>query len=160
MMATFVDAKEKKTPWWQKLAVILAMMTVVGGSLTGLMTYMNLGFTDTFFASWMSSFVMVLFTVMPAGLILMLSVTVIVTKLTPNMGEKKRNLIVGIGMAIAMESIMAFSTAWNNIGFHDMSAFYSAWSRALLAALPVALVLSTIISMTIKPKIERFLRSQ
>ncbi|MFI8620638.1 DUF2798 domain-containing protein [Marinomonas sp. NPDC078689] len=151
--------EQKKTPLLHKIALVLGVMTLIGGSLTGIMTYRNIGFTDTFFLSWLTSFITALFTVMPAGFILMALVTKLVEKLTPKMRENKRNLIVGVGMACVMESFMAFSTAANNIGFHDLSAFYHGWLNGLLAALPVALTLSTVITMTIKPKIERFLRS-
>ncbi|WP_220342808.1 DUF2798 domain-containing protein [Marinomonas pollencensis] len=153
------EADKKKTPLWHKITVVLGIMFVIGGSLTGIMTYMNLGYTDGFFYSWMSSFLTALVTVMPAGFILMALVTKLVEKLFPTMGEQKRNLIVGIGMASVMESFMAFSTAMNNIGLSNFDVFYSAWLHALIAALPVSLLISTIMSMTVKPKMERFLRS-
>ncbi|MDD8060189.1 MULTISPECIES: DUF2798 domain-containing protein [Shewanella] len=149
----------KKTPVIHKILVVLAMMTVMGGSLIGLMTYINLGYSDTFFNDWLMSFLLAAVTVMPAGFILMALLTHIVEKWLPNTNEKKRNIIVGLFMAITMESAMALSTAINNIGFSSQTALFNHWLEALLAALPLGLTLMIITSLTIKPKIERFLKS-
>ena len=54
---------------------------------------------------------------------------------------------------------MALSTAINNIGLSSQAALFSHWLDALLAALPLGLTLMVITSLTIKPKIERFLKS-
>lgn len=39
-----------KTPLIHKIAVVLGMMTLMGGTLTGVMTYMNVGYSDSFFS--------------------------------------------------------------------------------------------------------------
>ncbi|GGB62486.1 DUF2798 domain-containing protein [Shewanella inventionis] len=148
-----------KTPIIYKVAVVLAMMTFMGGSLIGVMTYINLGYSDTFFYDWLMSFLFAAVTVMPAGFILMALLTHFVEKWLPNTNEKKRNIIVGLFMAITMESAMALSTAINNIGFSSQASLFNHWLEALLAALPLGLTLMIITSLTIKPKIERFLKS-
>lgn len=38
----------KKTPLAYKILVVMAMMILMGGSLIGLMTYINIGFSETF----------------------------------------------------------------------------------------------------------------
>ncbi|MGR5152607.1 hypothetical protein [Photobacterium swingsii] len=72
-------------------------------------------------------------------------------KLLPLLEESKRNLMVGVAMAL--------STALNNVGMANSGELFTAWLNGLLAALPIALTLMVTVSMTIKPKIERFLRS-
>ncbi|WP_262501097.1 DUF2798 domain-containing protein [Pseudoalteromonas fuliginea] len=62
-------------------------------------------------------------------------------------------------MALIMESVMAFVTATNDIGYADMRAFVTGWAEGLLAALPIGLTIMLIMSVTVKPKIERFLKS-
>ena len=62
-------------------------------------------------------------------------------------------------MALIMESVMAFVTATNNIGYADMGVFVTGWAEGLLAALPIGLTIMLIMSVTVKPKIERFLKS-
>ncbi|MFA0438994.1 DUF2798 domain-containing protein [Vibrio sp. 10N.286.49.B1] len=148
-----------KTPLGYKVVVVIGMMMLMGGSLTGVMTYVNVGYSDAFVSDWLRSFLTVAVTVMPAGMFLMGVMTKLFEHLMPDSNEKKRNLAIGMSMAVVMESLMAFTTALNNIGFSDPSAFLSAWFNGLVAALPVALVLMTVISITVKPKLERFLKS-
>lgn len=149
----------KKTPLTQKILVVLGMMTLMGGTITGVMTYLNVGFIDTFFTDWLSSFLTAAVTIIPMGFAIMALLTKGAEKLLPNMAPKISDILVGIAMALIMESGMAFTTALNNIGLKDKAAFFSAWLDGLLGALPVALVLIAIISMTIKPKVEKFLKS-
>ncbi|MCL9775310.1 DUF2798 domain-containing protein [Vibrio methylphosphonaticus] len=151
--------EEKKTPMVQKILVVLSMITLMGGTLTGVMTYLNLGYTETFFADWVSSFLTAAVTIIPLGLTMMVLMTKGAEKLLPNMTIKARDALVGIIMACVMESGMAFTTALNNIGLDNRTEFFSAWLDGLLGALPVALVLMLTISMTIKPKIDKFLKN-
>ena len=50
-------------------------------------------------------------------------------------------------------------TAANNIGFSDTSAFTSGWFNGFIAALPIGLTIMVVMSMTVKPKLERFMKS-
>ncbi|MEL0640697.1 hypothetical protein V6260_08775 [Pseudoalteromonas aliena] len=54
---------------------------------------------------------------------------------------------------------MAFVTATNNIGYSNIHVFLAGWLEGLLAALPIGLTIMIIMSVTIKPKIEKFLKS-
>ena len=148
-----------KTPLINKILVVVAMMTVIGGSLIGLMTYINMGYSETFFNDWLTSFLLSAVTVMPAGFLLMTLLSNLVQKLLPNTDDKKRNIIIGLCMALIMESAMALSTAINNIGFGNPPELFNAWFSALFAALPLGLTLMIITSLTIKPKIELYLKS-
>ena len=85
--------------------------------------------------------------------------TKLINQLLPNTGVHTRNLIVGGLMALIMESLLAFSTAVNVNGFTNHSDLFTGWLEGFLAALPLGLTLMIITSMTIKPKIERFLKS-
>ncbi|WP_239502535.1 DUF2798 domain-containing protein [Vibrio astriarenae] len=147
------------TPLYKKVLVVAGMMTLMGGTLTGVMTYMNLGYSDSFFNSWMSAFVTTALVMMPIGVTLMTLITKLLGTLLPNIKESHRNIIVGLIMAVTMESIMAFTTTAKNLGFVDNPDFGNQWATSFFAALPVALTLMVTISMTIKPKIERYLRS-
>ncbi|SON51994.1 DUF2798 domain-containing protein [Vibrio tapetis] len=156
-----IDIEKKqqtKVPLIYKILIVLGMMSVMAGSLTGVMTYMNLGYTDSFAADWLGSFVSAV-CVMPFGFALMSLVTNQVNHLMPNTSEIRRNVITGLIMACLMESIMAFATATNNIGFSEPSAFLTGWLNGFLAALPLGMVLVITMSLTIKPKIERILKS-
>ena len=148
----------KKTPLLYKILLILAMMTVIGGLLIGVMTYMNVGYSNTFFHDW-SRALLAAFAIMPIGILLMGLLTKTINQMLPNTQAYKRNLITGVLMACIMESMLAFSTAAKTIGFADQATFLNGWLQGFLVALPVGLTLMIIISMTIKPKIEAFLKS-
>jgi len=148
----------RKTPLVYKVLIILSIMSVIAGSLTGVMTYMNVGYSNTFLTDWLSSFLSA-FILMPIGLLLMGLITKFVEQQMPNTNEHKRNLIVGAIMACVMESIMAFSTTTTNIGYSTSTEFLSAWLTSTLAALPLGLTFMVIMSMIIKPKLELFLKS-
>lgn len=149
---------EKKAPLIQKILIVAGMVSLMAGSLTGVMTYMNVGVTESFMTDWLSSFLSAA-VVMPFGFIFMGIITALIEKQMPNTSERRRNLITGVIMAVVMESIMAFATAFNNIGFAQPSEFFSGWLNGFMAALPLGLTLVITISMTIKPKIERILKS-
>ncbi|UPR36748.1 DUF2798 domain-containing protein [Vibrio cyclitrophicus] len=151
--------EQKGTPVLYKILVMMSLMLTIGGSLTAVMTYMNVGFGEAFIGNWLSSLGLAVVIMMPIGTVMMTLVTKLVAKVLPNYGEKARNLIVGLIMAFIMESIMAFVTAANNIGFSDTSAFTSGWFNGFIAALPVGLTIMVVMSMTVKPKLERFMKS-
>ncbi len=151
--------EQKGTPVLYKILVMMSLMLTIGGSLTAVMTYMNVGFGEAFIGNWLSSLALVVVIMMPIGIAMTTLVTKLVAKALPKYSEKVRNLIVGLIMAFIMESIMAFVTAANNIGFSDTSAFTSGWFNGFVAALPVGLTIMVVMSMTIKPKLERFMNS-
>ncbi|MFC1236509.1 DUF2798 domain-containing protein [Vibrio sp. F74] len=151
--------ESKKTPLFHKILVVSVMMVLMGGTLTGVMTYMNAGYSSTFFFNWLRSFLTAAVVVMPAGFFIMVLMTKLTEAVLPNLDEKGRNIAVGFMMALIMESGMAFVTTLNNIGLSNFDTFLSAWLHAVLGALPVALVLMTFVSITIKPKVEKLLRS-
>jgi hypothetical protein len=151
--------KQRKTPIIQKVLVMLGMVSLMGGTITGAMTYLNLGFIDTFFIDWARNFLTALVTVIPFGFTMMVLLTKGAEKLLPNMAVKPRDALVGMVMALIMESGMALTSAYNHVGLENHAEFVNAWVSGVLGALPVALVLMVIVSMTIKPKVERFLKS-
>ena len=43
----------KKTPVIYKILVMVSIITLIGGTLTGIMTYVNVGVTEQFYADWL-----------------------------------------------------------------------------------------------------------
>ncbi|WP_422382230.1 DUF2798 domain-containing protein [Marinicellulosiphila megalodicopiae] len=154
-----IKNKRKKTPLLYKIMVIISIVTVMAGSLTGIMTLVNLGYTDLFFINWLTSFALAVCFLVPSGFILMTANSYIVGKLLPNLSTFKKNLVVGVMMAIMMESIMAATTAASNIGFSDINLYADAWLNGFLTALPIGILLSVVMTITIKPKLEKFMAS-
>jgi len=147
----------KKTPLILKLLVILAIFSVMAGSLTGVMTYQNVGFSATFFVDWFKSF-MSAWVLIPFGFMVMDWLAKRLARLMPELTEIELNLLTGMMMACIMEALMAFSTATNTIGLSDYGDFFAGWLNGFLAALPLGLTLVMIMTFTIKPKIDQLIK--
>ncbi|WP_338624670.1 DUF2798 domain-containing protein [Agarivorans sp. OAG1] len=157
--ALTAELQPKSPPLFQKVLLVMAMMTAIGGSLTGVMTYLNLGYSPLFFSQWLSAFLLAASTIMPIGFLLMAAISKAAEKWLPKMQVQQRNIVVGVVMAVIMESGLAFSTTLNNLGLSNGADFLASWLQTLLTALPFALVLIITVSLTIKPRVERFLKS-
>lgn len=153
------NLQEKRTPLLLKVLAVMGMMTLMGGSITGLMTYLNQGYSELFIEQWVRAFLTAAVTVMPLGFALMALMTKLAERLLPNTSKKARNVLIGVTMAMVMESGMAFSTAVNSVGLSETSILVSTWLDTLISALPLALLLMAVVSVTLKPKVERFLKS-
>ncbi|GEA50006.1 hypothetical protein VIN01S_08100 [Vibrio inusitatus NBRC 102082] len=154
-----VTSEEKSTPLFLKVLAVIGIMILMGGSITGLMTYLNQGYSELFFAQWIRAFLTAAVTVMPLGFALMALLTKLAERYLPNSSEKVRNVLIGVIMAMVMESGMAFSTAINSVGVIDTSRLVNIWLETLISALPLALLLMAVVSITLKPKVERFLKN-
>jgi len=148
----------KKTPVWKKAAIIATMMTFIGGPLTGLMTYINLGLIDGFALAWLRSFAMSVLVMAPVGITMMALFDKLVTSLWPNLSQLKTNLIIGFMMAFVMESVMATMTTLSNIGTADMTMYISSWVSAFTTAIPLGLTVGLIMAITIKPRVQKIMR--
>lgn len=138
----------------KKIFVLMAMMSVIGGVFTAIMTYVNIGFTDEFFTMWSKSLFFAVVFMMPLGGVFMFLSNKFIKFIFPNLRYILQNILVGICIALCMESIMAISTTINIIGYSDFDSFASFWLKSYLAALPFALVFSPIMTLLIKPKID------
>lgn len=141
----------------KKILVMMGMMTLIGGTFTAIMTYVNIGFSDNFFIKWSESLIFAVLFMMPLGGVFMFLSNKFIKFIFPNLRYILQNILVGICMALCMESIMAISTTINIIGYPSFELFSSFWLKSYLAALPFALIFSPIMTIVIKPKIEKFL---
>lgn len=148
-----------ETPVIYKVAAILSIISVMAGTLTCIMTLVNLGYGPLFIKNWLSSFALAVCILVPAGYLVMSIVNLLVERLFSALPPLKKNILAGVFMAIVMESIMAVSTAANTIGFTDLNVFFQAVFDGFITALPVGLVLSLVMTLTIKPKLEQFMAS-
>ncbi|CAM2893407.1 DUF2798 domain-containing protein [Pseudoalteromonas distincta] len=84
-------AEPKKTPLIYKILVIMSVITLIGGTLTGIMTYVNVGVTEQFYADWFTSFISAVLVMAPIGFVMMTLMHKLVNKLLPNGSELKRD---------------------------------------------------------------------
>ncbi|ABG38817.1 hypothetical protein Patl_0285 [Paraglaciecola sp. T6c] len=143
----------------KKILLVAAMVTLVGGTFTGIMTYSNIGFSDDFSRQWTFSFMQAVCVIFPMGVLIMWTMHKVVEAFFGRLSSLHKNLIFGFGMALSMEAVMALSTTYRNIGLGDWQQFSQAFLASYLMVLPVALVLSPIMTLLIKPKMEAFLAS-
>jgi len=139
--------------------MLLSIMTVIGGSLTGVMTYFTLGLTDSFMSDWLQAFFTAVCLMIPAGFTFMMFLNFVVGRLLPDMSEIKKNMLIGIIMALFMEAVMAIGSAATNVGFNDITIFADVWLQAYLTALPLGMIIAVVMTLTLKPKIQRFMAS-
>lgn len=141
---------------FKKILIIFSIVAVIGGTLTFVMTWNNLGFGDGFLRAWLSSFALCVICIAPIGGMIALLINKILRALLPDISTVQMNVIFGLCMAVIMESIMAVVTTINLNDFSDWHHFLSMWIASLLTALPIGIFFSIILSLIIKPKLELF----
>lgn len=127
------------------------------GIFTAIMTYVNIGFSDLFFIKWYSSLFFSLLIMMPLGGIIMFMANKIIKIYFSSLRVFIQNILIGIVIALFMEAIMAIITTMNILGYPDFNQFSSYWLRSYLLALPFALVISPLMTIFIKPKLDAYL---
>ena len=125
---------------------------------TGIMTWANLGFSETFLASWGRSFLTAMLVMMPIAGLLMVAFTSTVNRLFPGLRVLLQNLLIGLAMSLVMQSIMAVITAANTVGFDNFGLYGASWSNAFLTALPVGIIFAVTLTTVIKPRLEVYLK--
>ncbi|MDX1727949.1 MAG: DUF2798 domain-containing protein [Pseudoalteromonas tetraodonis] len=86
-LINYVPVTLKKTPVIYKILVMVMMITLVGGFLTYIMTYTNVGITDHFYMDWFTSFLSAVLVMAPIGLAMTAFMNVFVTKLLTTASE-------------------------------------------------------------------------
>lgn len=140
----------------KKIGIIFSIVAVIGGTLTFVMTWNNLGFGDGFLRAWLSSFALCVVCIAPIGGVIAMLINKILRTLLPTISTVQMNVIFGLCMAVIMESIMAVVTTMNINDFSDWRHFVYMWMASLLTALPIGIFFSIILSLVIKPKLEIF----
>ncbi|MGJ8646672.1 MAG: DUF2798 domain-containing protein [Marinomonas colpomeniae] len=159
MSNTTIKTDSMKKPLYQKILILACLMSFVGGTLTGIMTYMNVGFRESFWIDWLSSFAIAVLVMAPAGLLFMTLISKLLQMLFPNARKIFHQIMTGVFMAFVMESILAVSTTANLTGFTNTEVFITAWQQAFIAALPFGLFMGLMMSLVLKSKLEKFMAS-
>lgn len=141
----------------KKIFVMIGMMSIMGGVFIAIMTYVNIGFSDEFFVRWYTSLFFAILVMMPLGGVVMFMANKVIKSTLPELKIFIQNILIGIVMALCMEAIMAIITTLNILGYPDISEFSSFWLRSYLLALPAALVISPLMTIFIKPKLDVYL---
>jgi hypothetical protein len=141
----------------KKIFVMIGMMSLMGGIFIAIMTYVNIGFSDEFFVRWYTSLFFAILVMMPLGGVVMFMANKVIKSTFPELKIFIQNILIGIIMALCMEAIMAIITTLNILGYPNISQFSSFWLRSYLLALPAALVISPLMTIFVKPKLDAYL---
>ena len=148
-----------KRPLYQKILMMFCIMSIISGSLTFLMTYLNNGFSDSFYYDWSTSYLIALFVMAPTGMTAMFVFSKSINALFPKSSTLAKKLLTAGLMALVMESVMSATTTANNIGFADSSVYFDAWFNVFLGSLPLGLVIATGMTFLVKPRLEKFMKN-
>lgn len=143
----------------KKIAIVASIILTLVGSLTFVMTYQNIGFTDNFVSKWLSSLALAAVVIAPIGFLLITLMGRIVKKCLPNSSDLTRKFAVAISMAVIMESVLAVVTTLNNLGMTDAAEFAQNWFSAFTLALPLGIFIGLIMTLFIKPRLEKYMAS-
>lgn len=148
-----------RRPLIQKIAILFAVMSVVAGILTGLMTWANTGFSESFLPNWGISYLKAVFVLLPLAFFLMGLFGKLLSRLLPGLAPLKQRILLGFIMAMLMQSLMALMTAGTEAGFADMALVWQLWTNAFVTAFPVGLVLALTLTTTVRPWLMTMLRA-
>lgn len=143
----------------KKALVMLSLIFTLIGLLTFAMTYQNIGFNEQFFEKWLTSTLWSATTMAPLGFIMIAIISKLVSIALPKAIESRQNFVIGVSMAVIMESIMTLVTTINNIDINTVTELAIYWWQAFVIALPLGLLISLIMSLFVKPRLDRYMAS-
>lgn len=141
----------------RNIGVVAVVFTLIGGPISGITTYANLGLSDTFLADWRSSFLKSVLVMLPASFVLMAIVDRYVKRLFLRLPQARQNIINGIIFGTLMQCVVTAVTTANNVGFSASGSFLSAWLMGFASALPLGILISIAMTTTIKPRLEAYM---
>lgn len=121
--------------------------------LSGIITFINLGFADGFLARWLKAFLIAL-PVVPFGLIVMVALE---RPLLRALGRKLPDFAIKLILAALTASVMEFilSTVVTLSNRGAGAGFLLAWSEAFFKSLPMGLAVGLLMSFVVKPWLGR-----
>lgn len=139
---------------WRRLVPLFTVMPVIGLILSGVITWLNLGWVDGFFGRWMMAFATAL-PVMPLGFLTLLTLERV---LGPRLSVWPRvvaQVLLALCTAVVMELLLASAVTLSNQGLS--AAFPGQWLAAFLRSLPVGVVIGLVMTFLIKPRLTRWM---
>jgi hypothetical protein len=141
-------------PKWRRLLPLFILVPSIGLLLSGLITWLNIGWVDDFGARWMRAFFTAL-PVMPLGLFTMMALERV---LKPRLGALPVvavKVVLALCTAIVMELLMASAVTFSNNGLG--AGFVAQWAMAFLNSLPVGVLIGLCMAFLIKPRLDRWM---
>lgn len=143
----------------KKILILLPVAMLLIGLLTAIMTSVSILPDQAFIPTWLRAFTFAFLVMLPLGGVIFYLVNKVVQRVFSAFSVLQRNLVHGLTMAFIMESILALITTFNNRGFPSFELFVKEASLSLLAALPIGIAMACLMSLVIKPKLEKHFAS-
>jgi len=162
-MKTSLEAKPDSDPAgrpkastfrWRRLLPLFTLVPAIGLVLSGLITWLNIGWVDDFGARWMRAFFTAL-PVMPLGMYIMMTLDrVLKPRLgaLPSVGVK---VVLALCTALVMELMMASAVTFSNNGLG--AGFVAQWAWAFVKSLPLGVLIGLCMAFLIKPRLDRWM---
>ncbi|KXI28951.1 DUF2798 domain-containing protein [Paraglaciecola hydrolytica] len=140
----------------KKALVLLPIMLCLIGTITGIMSYVNLAPEQDFLQAWLYAFVFAFAVMLPSGALVFAAAHKLVNSLFTSLPTLYKKLLQGVLMAVAMESIMAIVTTLINHEFVGISPFLNMVFTSFIYALPIGLGFACLMTFVLQPKLARF----
>jgi len=141
----------------KNILVLLTIMTTLIGTLTAIMSYVNLLPTQDFLSTWLKAFSFAFIVMLPMGIVLFSSINKLINKFFPSLSDIQKKLSQGIVMAVIMELLLAIVTTLINHGYQGHSHFFGIVGNSFIYAIPVGITFACLMTLVLQPKLARFL---
>jgi len=132
----------------------LLVLPCIGLVLSGVITWLNVGWSDDFVARWLRAFATAL-PVMPVGLALMLVLDRALTPRVRTLPPVSAKILLALLTACVMELLMAAVVTLSNRG--PGAGFAPAWAAAFVKSLPVGVLIGLTMAFVVKPRLARWI---
>lgn len=140
---------------FKRVTILFLVMLFMVGSITAIMTIANLEDSQRFLKVWLNAFLFTFLVLIPTGGCVFIILSKLINHWCSAWSVLQKNLLQGLLMAVAMESIMATVLTIKSGVYESITHFFALFFNSLLYALPVGITLSLIMTLVIKPKLEQ-----
>lgn len=127
------------------------------GTLTAIMSYVNLLPSQDFLTTWLTAFSFAFIIILPLGIVMFFSINKLIGRLFPSLSSIQKKIFQGFLMAVIMELILAVVTTFINHGYQHASHFLDIVFNSFIYAIPVGVTFSLLMTLVLQPKLARFL---
>lgn len=141
---------------WRRLVPLFTLMPIIGLILSGVITWVNIGWAADFTTRWMRAFFTAL-PVMPIGIATMMTLDRMLKPRLHAWPEVGAKVALALCTAVAMELLMASAVTFSNHGLG--TGFAAQWAMAFVKSLPVGLLIGLSMAFLIKPRLDRWVET-
>lgn len=140
-------------PAWRRLLPLFTVMPAIAFILSGVITWINLGWVDGFVQLWLKAFVSAL-PVLPLGLFTLMTLERVLRPRLRALPNVLAGVVLALCTASIMETLMACAVTLSNHGLGP--DFTTQWATAFWRSLPVGVVIGLLMTFAIKPRLARW----